>query len=136
MKVRDLAGRIQRPDQVAPKRGSPAPKTREGSSSSFADALQQAQRKEKTADVRLSAHAADRLRQRGIPMSDAQRMQLSDAMNQLATKGSRDAVLLRSDAAFVVNVPNRTVVTAMGQDEMQQRVFTQIDSAFVLQDEA
>jgi hypothetical protein len=34
--------------------------------------------------------------------------------------------------ALLVNVPNRTVFTALDQSEMQKRVFTQIDSAMTL----
>ena len=39
---------------------------------------------------------------------------------------------MRPDAAFVVNIPNRTVVTALDRQEMQERVFTQIDSAMLV----
>jgi hypothetical protein len=39
---------------------------------------------------------------------------------------------MRSDAAFIVNVPTRTVVTAVETSELQDRVFTQIDSAVIL----
>ena len=53
-------------------------------------------------------------------------------MHQLEAKGARDALLLRNDAAFVVNIPSRTVVTAMGQGELQERVFTNIDSAMLV----
>ena len=53
-------------------------------------------------------------------------------MKTLAAKGARDALLMRADAAFVVNVPNRTVITAIDRQEMQHRVFTQIDSAMLL----
>lgn len=57
---------------------------------------------------------------------------LGQAMQDLEAKGARDALLIRSDAAFVVNVPNRTVVTAIGQEEMAHRAFTQIDSAMLI----
>jgi hypothetical protein len=32
----------------------------------------------------------------------------------------------------VVNVPTRTLVTAMAQDELRDRIFTQIDSAMLV----
>ncbi len=54
-------------------------------------------------------------------------------MDLLASKGAHNALLLRADAAFVVNVPHRTVITAISGQELQQRVFTQIDSAVLLQ---
>ena len=65
-------------------------------------------------------------------MTEAQQRSLAEAMRHLASKGARDALLMRSDAAFVVNVPNRIVVTAIDHNEMQHRVFTQIDSAMLL----
>jgi flagellar operon protein len=65
-------------------------------------------------------------------MDAAAEAALSKAMTSLDAKGAHDALLLRSDAAFVVNVPNRTLVTALGRDEMAERIFTQIDSAMIV----
>ncbi|WP_420456787.1 flagellar biosynthesis protein [Rubrivirga sp.] len=80
----------------------------------------------------VSAHAAQRLGERGLALTDGDRARIADALDTLAAKGSRDAVLLGPDAAFVVNVPNRTVVTALAPDEMRDRAVTQIDSALIL----
>lgn len=97
---------------------------------SFADHLEAA---EKTADdIELSAHAKQRIAQRNISLDANERQDLSEAVQKLDDKGAQDAAVLRKDAAFVVNVPNRTVVTALDQSEMQHRVFTQIDSAIKL----
>lgn len=97
---------------------------------SFADHLEAAQ--DQTEDIDLSGHAKQRIAQRNISLNTTQRQELADAMDQLDDKGAQDAAVLREDAAFVVNVPNRTVVTALDQTEMKQRVFTQIDSAMRL----
>ena len=80
----------------------------------------------------VSGHAKQRIAQRNISLNTTQRQELADAMDQLDDKGAQDAAVLREDAAFVVNVPSRTVVTALDQTEMKQRVFTQIDSAMRL----
>ena len=131
MNVRQLANRID-PGQ-APSRRNPttvhSPASREGRRS-FASQLERARLE--TLGPKISTHAWKRIQQRGISMTDAQQRTLAEAMQQLAQKGARDALLMRSDAAFVVNVPNRTVVTAIDQQEMQHRVFTQIDSAMLL----
>lgn len=82
---------------------------------------------------KISSHAWQRMQQRGISMTDDQHRTLAEAMRHLASKGARDALVMRADAAFVVNVPNRTVVTAIDRHEMQQRVFTQIDSAMLVE---
>jgi flagellar operon protein len=56
---------------------------------------------------------------------------LQDGVDRAAGKGARDAVVLVDDAAFVVSVTNRTVVTAVGRDQMKDHVFTNIDSAVI-----
>ena len=33
--------------------------------------------------------------------------------------------------AFVVSVPNRTVITAVGSEHMREHVFTNVDSAVI-----
>ena len=128
MNVRHLAARVE---GVGINR--PAPRPRGPSSlagASFADALQQAQRE--ATPLRLSAHAAERIGQRAISLTEPERDAMRTALDLLDAKGARDALLLRHDAAFVVSVPNRTVVTAMAQDEMAERAFTGIDSAVLL----
>ncbi|MEH3055291.1 MAG: hypothetical protein PGN13_15025 [Patulibacter minatonensis] len=39
--------------------------------------------------------------------------------------------MLIDQNAFVVGVPSRTVVTAVGRDNMREHVFTNIDSAVI-----
>jgi flagellar operon protein len=82
--------------------------------------------------VKLSAHAEQRIAQRDISLTLPERQDLSHALDKLTEKGSNDALLLRSDAAFVVNVPNRTIVTAINQSDLEERIFTQIDSAMLV----
>ena len=42
------------------------------------------------------------------------------------------AILLVDDIAFIVNVPSKTVVTAMDQAETNSNVFTNIDGAVIM----
>jgi flagellar operon protein len=134
MSPREIAARIGSPAPVSPQQRQKPDTARPSDSSGFADKLKEAQRQQDPApaDVKLSAHAEQRIQQRNISLDATQRQSLNEALSKLDQKGSRDALLLRSDAAFLVNVPNRTVVTAMPQDELQDRVFTQIDSAMLL----
>ncbi len=125
MNVRHLASRVEGSGVSLRPRTAPHPVP---TGDSFAEALQRAQ----TPDLTLSAHAAERIEQRGIPLTQADLDSITDAMRHLDAKGARDALLLRSDTAFIVNVPNRTIVTALGQSDMKDRVFTGIDSALVL----
>lgn len=96
----------------------------------FQELLRRAQ--QTTESLHFSKHVKDRIDQRGLQM-DAQRMErLSDAVGLAAQKGVRDSLVLMHDAAYIVNVPSKTVVTAMDRAEAQQRVFTNIDGAVVL----
>ena len=47
-------------------------------------------------------------------------------------KGARDAAIIGKQGVFIVNVPNNTVVTTMSQNDMKERVFTNIDSAVLM----
>ena len=82
--------------------------------------------------VRLSQHALERLKSRGITLSDTDMKKLAGAVDSVAQKGGKDSLILMGDAALVVSVKNRTVVTAMDRQAMQGNVFTNIDSAVVL----
>ncbi len=125
MTVHQIAGRVAAPP--FPGGAADAPPVPRGPA--FADLLAQAQSPPR---VTVSAHAAQRLSERSIELSDPVRQRIAEALDTLDAKGSRDAVLFGTDAAFVVNVPNRTVITALVPDEMRDRAVTQIDSALFL----
>ncbi|HBG04973.1 MAG: flagellar protein [Geobacteraceae bacterium GWC2_58_44] len=81
--------------------------------------------------VRLSQHAVERLKSRGITLSEADMKQLAGAVDSVAQKGGKESLIMMGDAALVVSVKNRTVVTAMDRQGMKGNVFTNIDSAVV-----
>jgi flagellar operon protein len=82
-------------------------------------------------DVRLSGHAVQRLAQRGIQFDQAMSDRLTSGVDAAAAKGSRDALVMVDGTAFVVSVPNRTVITAVDPASMKDKVFTNIDSAVI-----
>lgn len=83
--------------------------------------------------LKFSNHASKRLEQRGIQFSTEQMTSLNQAIDKAAAKGSKDSlILMQNNVALIVNVPNRTVVTAMDGNSMKDNVFTQIDSAVIL----
>ena len=130
MNVRELAARIETPSLRGPNGAVPAPAPAGTGTTPFAEQLKRAQ--EQPADVKVSAHARQRIQQRGISLNTAEQQTLSEAMAVLDRKGARNALVLRSDAAFLVNVPNRTIVTAISETELRERVFTQIDSTMLV----
>lgn len=52
-------------------------------------------------------------------------------MDEASRKGVRDSLVLMNNLAFIVSVPDRTVVTAMPVDEAGANVFTNIDGAVI-----
>ncbi len=79
--------------------------------------------------LKFSGHAVKRLNLRGIQFTPQGLERIEQAVDRAADKGSRDALVLAGGLALVVSVENRTVVTVMNRDNMQESVVTNIDSA-------
>lgn len=84
--------------------------------------------------LRFSAHAQDRLASRNIQLDETDLDQLARATDQAAAKGARDSLVLLNDLGLIVNIPTRTVVTALDAERMQNGVFTNIDSTVIIRD--
>jgi flagellar operon protein len=97
--------------------------------SSFARVLDE---KLPTQGVKFSQHAQERLKSRNIVFSDKDISNLEGAVNNVAQKGGKESLVMMKDAALVVSIKNRTVVTAMDRSQMQGNVFTNIDSAVII----
>ncbi len=95
---------------------------------SFDELFQKAFREPETSQFRISAHAQKRLSERNIAMSPVLQNSLNKAFAELEDKGAKDSLVVTREGAFVVNVPSRTLVTAMGIDEMKNGIVTNIDS--------
>ena len=91
----------------------------------FASALSQA---EASNDLRFSNHAKQRMESRNINLSSQDLSSLNQAVERAEEKGSRDSLVILRETAFVVNVPNRTVITAVRGNDSREGVFTNIDS--------
>ena len=87
---------------------------------------------EKLKDVKFSAHALQRLSVRNIQLSADDRSRIVEAVDRAQSKGAKDSLVLVRGAALVVSVKNRTVVTVLDRDETRGNVFTNIDSAIVM----
>lgn len=79
--------------------------------------------------ITFSAHAQQRLQEAGLSF-DADRMRaIAEAAARAEAKGGRDTLMLVEGRGLIVNVPNRTVVTVLDHQRMNEGVVTQIDSA-------
>jgi flagellar operon protein len=99
---------------------------RTANGSSFADTLAQAGAE--PAGVHFSNHAQKRLESRDIQLSEENVNRLSGAIDKAEKRGGKNSLVLVDDLAFIVNVRDRLVVTAMNAGQRGEGVFTQIDS--------
>lgn len=83
--------------------------------------------------VKLSKHAQQRLESRDISLSASEMDRINTAVQQAEAKGSKDSLVMMDNTAFVVNIPNRTVITAMSLAASSGNVFTNIDSVVFAQ---
>ncbi len=83
-------------------------------------------------ELKFSAHAENRLKSRGIEITPELKQNLNQAVSNVAAKGGKDTAIFAGDTAFIVNVQNRTVVTAMDRESMKNNVITNIDSATIV----
>ncbi len=83
-------------------------------------------------ELSISKHATARMEQRGMEMSTELMLSLNNAMDKVRTKGARDTVMIAEQGAFIVNVPNNVIVTAITKEELKENVFTNIDSAVLI----
>lgn len=94
-------------------------------------------KKEKFSDVfetklRFSKHADERLNTRNISLTEEQIERLNDGMKKAGEKGINESLVLMDNLAFIVNVKNNTVITAMDSSNTEERIFTKIDGAVIV----
>ena len=87
--------------------------------------------REELEKIKFSNHALKRLETRNIQLSSEDVNKIQTAVEKAESKGSKDSLVMMNDTVFIVNIPNRTVVTAMPLGGSEENIFTNIDS-FVL----
>jgi flagellar operon protein len=78
--------------------------------------------------LKFSSHATKRLESRNIELDESTINKLQSAVEKAESKGSKDSLVMLNDTAFIVNIPNRTVVTALAKSDSEENIFTNIDS--------
>jgi flagellar operon protein len=82
--------------------------------------------------IKFSHHAETRLQQRGIRLKSEELAKIGNAVDKAAAKGAKESLIVLNDVALIVNIKNRTVITAMDGSSLRDNVFTQIDSAVIV----
>jgi len=96
---------------------------------SFADVF--ADKKTENAVPKFSKHATNRLSERNIELSDKVINRLSAGMQAAGQKGINESLVMVDQLAFIVNVKNQTVITALDGSDKEGNVFTNIDGAVI-----
>jgi flagellar operon protein len=77
--------------------------------------------------VTFSKHAVKRIAERGIDLDGAEE-RLQNAMALAKSKNCNESLVMIDGNAFLVSVKNNKVITAMTSDDLQESIFTNIDS--------
>jgi flagellar operon protein len=96
----------------------------------FSNILKDKQALEEVANLKFSKHANARLASRNIDLSEAQLERLETGAKKAQEKGINESLVMVDNIAFIVNVKNNTVVTAVNDSDDQ--IFTNIDGAVII----
>lgn len=83
-------------------------------------------------DFKISNHAAKRLEDRNIKLTNADMDNINRGINLANEKGAKDSLIIYKDIALVASIKNRTIITAVDKNEDKENVFTNIDSVVLL----
>lgn len=90
--------------------------------------LKQTETKE---NLKFSKHANARLESRNINLSEEQLGRLNDGVEKAKAKNINESLVMMDNIAFIVNIKNNTVVTAIDKND-ENNVFTNIDGAVIV----
>ena len=99
-------------------------------SSNFDDILQK--NLQQSNGVVFSKHAAKRVVERNIDVSEENMARLNQGMRLANEKNISDALILIDKTAFIVNVPSNTVITTKANEDMDSTVFTNINGTVII----
>lgn len=83
-------------------------------------------------DFVISKHAMKRMEQRELSMDSGEFVKIKEAIQKLSSKGGKDSLVITSNGAYIVDVENRKLVTAMNKNDLKENVFTKIDSTIFI----
>lgn len=82
--------------------------------------------------LKLSTHAMRRLQERNLALDKDEYAKLQSAIDKLKIKGGQDSLVITGKAAYIVDVPKNTIVTAIDKESIGENVFTKIDSTILM----
>lgn len=101
-----------------------------GSGVTFREALEAVATQQR--QIAFSKHAAQRVAQRGIALTENSLSRLEEGVRLAESKGLDDTLILVDSTAFLVSVKNNKVITTVNHDELKGNVFTNIDGTVIV----
>lgn len=120
---------IQRTPIITPN-STPKPIQKPTTGPSFQDILNH--KISENTELKWSKHAENRLKERGIKLTDEQMDKVKQAVAKADSKGVKDSLIMVDNIAMVVSVKNKTVITVADSKELKENVFTNIDGAVII----
>lgn len=124
--IEQMVGRINTQSHGQPEKNTDSKKKQD---ISFQEILKSTAQTAQEESLRFSKHANQRLADRNIDLSRQQLERLKTGADKAREKGIRESLVMVDNLAFIVNVKNNTVVTAVG--DTKDSVFTNIDGAVI-----
>ena len=86
----------------------------------------------KNSEVNFSKHAVKRAIDHNIELNDENLSRLNEGVKMASEKNLEEPLILVGNTAFLVNIPNNTVITAVDSSDMKGNVFTNIDGTVII----
>jgi len=86
----------------------------------------------KNSEVNFSNHAVKRAIEHNIELTDESLSRLNEGVKMASEKNLEEPLILVGNTAFLVNIPNNTVITAVDSSDMKGNVFTNIDGTVII----
>ena len=80
-------------------------------------------------ELKFSKHANERMVSRNIDLTESQLARLESGAKRAGEKGIKESLVMVDDLAFIVNVKNNMVITAVEKED--SKIFTNIDGAVI-----
>ena len=106
------------------------PKCSPGEKSSFQEIL--SRKLQENSSVTFSKHAVKRAVENNIQLTEESLARLQEGVRLAGEKNLEDTLILVGPTAFLVNVKNNTVITAVDSSGMRGNVFTNIDGTVIV----
>ena len=97
---------------------------------SFQDVLAETIRQ--NSEVSFSKHAVKRAAEHNLDLSGENLDRLNEGVKIASEKNLEEPLILVGSTAFLVNIPNNTVITAVDSSSMKGNVFTNIDGTVII----